>query len=101
MAGLFEFKPNGSAFRSAFQPSLTQTDQKFFNGAKRDPNGAKSRPKGHPKIDAKIDPEKNWIFDANPGPSGTLSKPRGDFNSTRYPPDRIYPRKKTNRKETF
>ena len=27
--------------------------------------------------------------------------PGGTYNSTRYPPDRIYPRKKTNRKETI
>ena len=24
--------------------------------------------------------------------------PRGEYNSTRYPPDRIYPRRKTNRR---
>ena len=29
---------------------------------------------------------------------GTCKVPGGEYNSTRYPPDRIYPRRKTNRR---
>ena len=53
------------------------------------------------KIHPKIDPEKRCEKGGRPGHSRTFIAPREHLQFKRYSPDRIYPRKKTNRKETF
>ena len=68
----------------------------------------KTLPKIDPKMEVKsgkmisknrCEQKKKRFLMQSPVTAEPLFGPGGIYNSTRYPPDRIYPRKKTNRKE--